>query len=139
MAHRPGTAPGGPRGRRRMAGQATVEFSLASLVFLAIVLGTIDFGRVAFTYSMLHNAIREGARVGKVACSDTAAIRTAVIDGSPTLGLTAGQVTVTTPGGCDPPTGTVRVQAQATFSAVSPDLLGIAPITLTARATVDVE
>ena len=129
----------GSRGLRRAAGQATVEFALTSFVFLAIVLGTIDFGRVIFTYSQLHNAVREGARVAKVNCTGTSAIKDAVIDRSPTLGLAPGDITVSTSGGCVPPDGKATVQATTTFTAVTQAFLGISPINLTSSATVDVE
>ena len=120
-------------------GQAIVEFALASTVFFLIIFGTIDFGRVIFTYSMLHNAVREGARVGKVKCTDTAAIKQAVKDKSPTLGLTDADITVTTTAGCVPPDGKVTVAATTTFTAVTQGFLGISPITLNASAIVDAE
>jgi Flp pilus assembly protein TadG len=127
------------RGRTR--GQATVEFALSSIVFLMLVFGTVDFGRVAFTYSQLHNAVREGARVGKVTCGKsgwTGDVKQRVVDMAGGTGLTAGNVNVTSTT-CDPPTGQVEVRAQTTFTAVTQDLLGISPITLRARAVVDVE
>jgi Flp pilus assembly protein TadG len=123
----------------RVTGQATVEFALASLVFLLIVFGTIDFGRVAFTYSQLDNAVREGARVGKVKCGQNTAIRDAVIAKSPTLGLTYTDIGVANPAGCNPPTGHVTVTASTQFKAVTQNFLGIAPITLNASAKVYVE
>lgn len=117
-------------------GQATVEFAVASFFFLFIVFATIDFGRVVYTYSQLHNAVREGARVGKVNCASPSAIKAAVLDKAPAGTLTP---VVTIPSGCNPPTGTVKVAAQTTFTAVTQSFLGISPITLNASAKVDVE
>ena len=53
-------------GSRVHPGQAIVEFAFASIIFLLIVFGTIDFGRAIFIAGDLHNAAREGARYGKV-------------------------------------------------------------------------
>lgn len=127
---------------RRAHGQAIVEFAIAGTVFFMIVFGTIDFGRVVFTYAQLHNAVREGARYGKVHCGKSGWVdntKNRVIEKSPTLGLATGSINVTAPVGCVPPTGTVRVQATTTFSAFTQTLLGISSITLTSSATVDVE
>ena len=132
----------GRPGATRARGQAIVEFALASTVFLLIIFGTIDFGRVIFTYSMLHNAVREGARYGKVKCGETnwvANTKDRVIQKSPGLGLTYATINVTSPGGCVPPDGKVTVAATTTFTAVTQSFLGISPITLNASATVYVE
>ena len=116
-----------------------VEFALAGSIFLLIVFGTIDFGRIVFTYSQLDNAVREGARYGKVHCADTANIKNRVIEKAVTINLTTADVAVATSGGCVPPAGRVTVSATTTFQAVSQSFLGLAPFTLVSSATVDVE
>ncbi|MER3486265.1 MAG: hypothetical protein C4345_10120, partial [Chloroflexota bacterium] len=60
------TMPRGNGPRQRREGQATVEFALVSLLFFAIVFGTVDFGRAIFLKSQLENAVRDAAREGKV-------------------------------------------------------------------------
>ncbi len=47
-------------------GQALVETALVLPVFLLILFGLIDLGRLAFTNSMVSQAAREGARVAAV-------------------------------------------------------------------------
>jgi Flp pilus assembly protein TadG len=47
---------------RRQRGQGLVEIALVLPVFLLIVLGTIDFGRAIYIYSVMSNGAREGAR-----------------------------------------------------------------------------
>ena len=127
------------RDPRHQPGQAIVEFALVSVVFFFIVFATIDFGRVIFTYAQLHNAVREGARVAKVNENcDTSGVREAVIDKSPTLGLSAGAIGIAW-SGCAPPSGTVTVSAQTPFTAVTQTFLGMSPITLRSSATVDIE
>ncbi len=120
-----------------------VEFSFAVTLFLLIVFGTVDFGRVIFTYSQLLHGVREGARYGKVECGRPGwidATKDRVIAQSPTLGLLAADIDVaTSTAGCVPLDGTVRVTASTEFTAVTQTLLGIGPIDLRASATVDVE
>jgi len=52
--------------RRRALGQGLVEFALVIPIFLLMVFGIIDFGRVVYMNSVLSQAAREGARVGSV-------------------------------------------------------------------------
>ena len=123
---------------RRPSGQAIIEFAVASMVFMMIVFGTIDFGRAIFVQAELHNGVREGARVGKVKCGNTAAIKQAVLDKSPAIGLTAGAIGVSN-SGCTPPKGTVTVSASVNFTAITAGLLGLPTLNLDSTATVDVE
>ena len=59
-----------PRKRTRRlgdSGQAIVEFALVAPILLLLVLGIVDFGRAFYTYHVLIDAAREGARVAVVA------------------------------------------------------------------------
>jgi hypothetical protein len=47
---------------RRQSAQAVVELAIALPVLLWFSLGTLDFGRVFYTYIGLTNSAREGAR-----------------------------------------------------------------------------
>ena len=51
-----------PAGR----GQALVEFALAFPVFILIVFGLVDVGRLVYAYNTLSDAAREGARIAAV-------------------------------------------------------------------------
>jgi Flp pilus assembly protein TadG len=51
-------------GRRR--GAAAVEFAIVAPIFFLVVLGIIEFGRMAMVEQVITNAAREGARVGVV-------------------------------------------------------------------------
>jgi Flp pilus assembly protein TadG len=136
--HREAAPVAGRRRRSSAQGQAIVEFALASLLFFLIVFGTVDFGRAIYVWTTLHNAVREGARVGKVDPSNQTAIRAAVVDYAPGLGLTTGAVTIACSGSCA--TGdAVTVSTSLAFSAVTQDLLHISPITLSASATDEIE
>ena len=65
------------RGRRSWRdgekGQALVEFSLILPVFLLLLFGLVDFGRGYYTWLVVTNAAREGARAAAVQ-SDNATI-----------------------------------------------------------------
>jgi hypothetical protein len=50
------------RGRRRTRGQALVEFALVLPIFLAMLLGIVDLGRVIWANNALAGAAREAAR-----------------------------------------------------------------------------
>jgi hypothetical protein len=59
------TRPAGkPRSRQR--GQGLVEFALVLPIFMMIVFGLIDGGRLVYMNSVLSQAAREGARLGAV-------------------------------------------------------------------------
>jgi Flp pilus assembly protein TadG len=49
--------------RRAGRGQALVEFAVTAPVFLMLLMGTVDFGRVIYYYVTIDQAATEGARV----------------------------------------------------------------------------
>jgi Flp pilus assembly protein TadG len=53
-------------GSRRARAQALVEFALVLPIFLLLVFGIIDAGRLVFTYNTVANAARNAARVAIV-------------------------------------------------------------------------
>jgi Flp pilus assembly protein TadG len=117
--------------------QAIVEFAIVSLAFFLIVFGTIDFGRAIFMYSQLHNAVREGARVGKIDPTNATAIRNAVLNHAEGLNLSSSNITIACDNGsCSSSSETVKVTAAIGFTAITQELLGIGPITLRASAEV---
>jgi len=50
--------------QRRFRGQGMVEFALAFPIFLLIIMGIIEFGRLFVIYTSVYAAAREGARYG---------------------------------------------------------------------------
>jgi Flp pilus assembly protein TadG len=130
---------------KEASGQAIVEFAIVSIAFFMMVFGTIDFGRAIYMYSQLHNAVQEGARVGKTNPVGHSAIENKVIDVASSFDLSADDVTVT----CYESDGSetlscstcskVEVEATANFTAITQDFLGISPITLTATSRVATE
>jgi Flp pilus assembly protein TadG len=49
------------------SGQALVEFAIIAPILLLLIMGIVDFGRAFYTYHVLIDAAREGARVAVVA------------------------------------------------------------------------
>jgi len=122
----------------RPSGQATVEFAIASILFLTIVLGTVDFGRAIYMDSELTNSVREGARYATVAPTDTSGIKNRVIQQSTGLGLTSSNITATCSTTCT--TGNnITVKASMRFTFIAQRLLGISPFTMHAQATDAIE
>lgn len=56
---------------KQQAGSTTVEFALAMLGFVLLVLGTLDVARLLFTWNTANEATRAGARYA-VVCADPA-------------------------------------------------------------------
>ncbi|HAA89854.1 MAG TPA: pilus assembly protein TadE [Peptococcaceae bacterium] len=56
--------------RRSQRGQALAEFALILPLLLLLVFGIIEFGRIFYSYLMVTQAAREGARLGAVGGSD---------------------------------------------------------------------
>ncbi len=95
-------------GSGRQHGQALVEFSLAILIFLTLVMGIVDLGRAIYTMNGVAQAAREIARVtsvhpcpsGLLACatlgSSTQATEVITTQQGLVPGLTFGTTTATT-------------------------------------------
>ena len=56
--------------KKRQLGATAVEFALVFIIFLAFLLGILDFSRMLFTWSAANEATRAGARFA-VVCDDT--------------------------------------------------------------------
>jgi Flp pilus assembly protein TadG len=126
------------------SGQAIVEFAMVSVAFFSIVFGTIDFGRAIYMYSELTNAVREGARYGKLHPEQSEQIKATVRAKSPTLNGEGGVLlTVDDPsctGGCRPGCSDVTVSAEYDFKPIVANFLGIDDsITLRASTRVEAE
>lgn len=61
-------------------GASAVEFALVAPIFFLVVLGIIEFGRLAMVQQIITNAAREGARIGVLDKSTTAKVRSKVDD-----------------------------------------------------------
>jgi hypothetical protein len=66
------------------AGQTLVEFALVLPILLVMIFGLVDFGRAFYTWLLVTNAAREGARTAAVQLSSTQ-VDAAIIDAMGTL------------------------------------------------------
>lgn len=127
------------------SGQAIVEFAIVSIAFFMLVFGSIDFGRAIYMYSQLHNAVQEGARLGKSNPTKHDQIANEVIADATSFNLTADDIVVT----CYKTDGTetadcatcskVQVAATAEFKAITQEFLGISSVDLHAVSRVATE
>ncbi len=129
---------------RRPSGQSLIEYALIVPIFLLIMLMFIDLGQLAFFYSSMQNAAREGARhaiipheTGGTLWLDLAGAQAIVIDRGIGLNLAPGNVQVITLNvDTDEQVEKVRVIVTYAFNPISPI---IGPLTLTTRSTMWIE
>ena len=76
------------------SGQTLVEFALIIPVFILMVMFIFDVGRAVYDYSVLYNAVREGARVAAVGESNITKIKTIVVNRAFGMDLDSTDVTV---------------------------------------------
>ena len=74
-----GTRRGLRRIRETEAGQSLVEFAMVLPLFLVLLFALVDFGRAFYSWMVITNAAREGARAGAVQ-KDWPAMQTAIYD-----------------------------------------------------------
>jgi Flp pilus assembly protein TadG len=122
--------------RRGERGSALLEGALSFTVFLMIVFGTIDFGRMVFAYNFVSYAAREATRYASVRGTthavDSTAVTTFVTNEAVALDHSA--LTVTTTWSPDhKPGSTVQVQVQYSFQPVAP-YIPAGPLTLTSTS-----
>lgn len=127
----------GRRGRpARERGQSLVEFALVLPIFLALVIGIVEFGAAWRNYQVLTNASREGARRAVVPNATDSEVRTKILEYLDASGLDRNTATILinvdadgNEQGASAETGSsesVRVEYPYSFALLGPvlDLLG---------------
>ena len=108
------------RGDRRR-GQSMVEFSLVFIVFLMLMVGLFELGRMVWIYETVAHAARQGARYAMVRGNSGAPDNAALIASvkGQAIGLISSQITVTPTWEGGGIVGTfVRVQVSYPFAPV---------------------
>lgn len=105
-------------------GQSLVELALVLPLFLLLVLGMIEYGRVAIIMTTLEGAAREGARYAALAPSDTAGITAAARRTAIATGATPVQVTAAFPNGVSTAGNPVRVTVRYELKFMTPGIVG---------------
>lgn len=128
---------------RACGGATAVEFAFVAPMFLMLVFGTVEFGRLLWTKQALQETAIAGARCVAIAQGSNPTSSPCASSGTTTYitnvakawGLTLASIDPSTPttGGC---AGLSQVTLTSTFTSVVPSLiqLGASGITLTASA-----
>ena len=77
--------------KKSEAGKTLLEFAIMGTVFLSVMFGVIEFGRLYWTHSALRDAARRGVRYAAVRKNDAAgmqAVKNMVVYGDPAGGTT---------------------------------------------------
>jgi Flp pilus assembly protein TadG len=110
----------------RSRGQALVEFSLVFPLFMLLVFGLVDLGRLVYANNALGEAAREGARWGSVQARSALAldaIETHTVDNVAGIGgVTATATCIKPPGDTQACSqfDTLEVRAEGSFGLITP-------------------
>ena len=120
-------------------GQDAVEFAIIALFLFLIIVFIVDLGRVTYFAAVLHNAAREGARIGSIAPEDTEGIEAAVADHA--IGIAADDLDITI--NDDPAAEIIQVAVSYELPILTPVvsafLGGANTLLLDSQATLDYE
>jgi Flp pilus assembly protein TadG len=106
--------------RRHRRGAAAVEFAVVAPIFVLLVFGMIEFGRMVMVQQMLTNAAREGARLGVIEGNTSTDVENRVDEYLAAASITGATVTVTTlPASGDDTGDRISVTVSIPFSQVS--------------------
>lgn len=113
--------------RRRQGGQAALETALSMTILFMTIVGTIDFGLMAFVYNQLAYLAQEGARYASVRGSSlpTASQATTSSISTYVTGLAVAlpqplTITTTWENNANTPGNWVRVQVQHPLTLIGP-------------------
>ena len=81
--------------RKKRRGAAAVEFAVVAPVFLLLVFGMIEYGRMVMVQQVITNASREGARAGVLDGSSNADVLSVVDQYLSSGSITGATITVT--------------------------------------------
>jgi Flp pilus assembly protein TadG len=106
--------------RIKRRGAAAVEFAVVAPVFIMLIFGMVEFGRMVMVQQVLTNAAREGARLAVLDGATTTSVQTAVNSYLASGAVSGATVTVTP----NPPTSAafgapVTVTVAVPFNQVS--------------------
>ncbi|HYK94736.1 MAG TPA: PKD domain-containing protein [Candidatus Dormibacteraeota bacterium] len=106
------------RGRRarKSRGQSLVEFALITPVFMLLLLGAVDFGRMFFSYIQIRSAAGQGAMYAAVNPTDSAGI-TSKVQQETNAQKQRGENTLTVGTTCNDVSGTAMSCANASGGA----------------------
>jgi Flp pilus assembly protein TadG len=106
-------------------GQALVETAIVLPVVVLMLFGILDAGRIFYTWNVVTNSAREGARVGAVQTTyNVNAVKVAAAAAGASVGVTAANVNPTCPGTCGS-SSLLSVQVSKNVSMITPVISAI--------------
>jgi Flp pilus assembly protein TadG len=121
--------------RKYRRGAAVVEFAFVAPLFVMLVFGMIEFGRLVMVQQLLTNATREGARLGVLSETTDTDIKSKVVTylGSSSITIATSNVSVSYPDSGE----AVAVTVSVPFNQVSwlPSPMFLSGYTLNAGST----
>ncbi len=106
--------------RKGEHGQALVEMALVLPLFLLLLFGVMEMGRIGYAYVSVNNAAREGGRVATIGGSDDD-IRNSINNATTSLDLANLSINIT-------PTQALRISGQGVTVQVSYPVQLIIPL-----------
>jgi len=119
--------------RRGQTGQSLVEFALVLPILLLMLTGTIDLGRILFTYIALEDAAQEGAIYGAHESVPESNITARVRSSSNHAEVTGATVAIAC--SVTPSPGTIAVTTSYQLPLITPVISSILGGTVELRAT----
>jgi Flp pilus assembly protein TadG len=121
--------------RKYRRGAAVVEFAFVAPLFVMLVFGMIEFGRLVMVQQLLTNASREGARLGVLSDTTDTDVKNKVVSylGSSSIAIATSDVSVSYPDSGE----AVAVTVSVPFNQVSwlPSPMFLSGYTLSAGST----
>jgi Flp pilus assembly protein TadG len=123
--------------RRRRRGAAAVEFAIVLPVFVILVFGMIEYGRMVMVQQVITNASREGARRAVLDGATTSAVQTSVTTYLTNASISGGSTAVSPDPSAAASGDPITVTVSIPFSSVSwlPSPMYLGGKTLTASTT----
>jgi Flp pilus assembly protein TadG len=136
--------------RKRQSGQSTVEFAMVALIGFMVLLALVEGSRLLFTYTLLSDATRVGARTAVLPDTlNTSTVSNAVVDTARVVpNLAPSHVTLLKNGATINPSpgtftkvrgDTMTVRTTYTFSSVAGGLLPFASRVITTETDMRAE
>jgi len=105
-------------------GQSVVEFALVLPVFIVIIFGIVEFGRLWETVNVVTSAAREGARVAAVSEPNVAMARSAAQNVLSAANISGATISVSGPDGNDDVCVTVTTGYTPITGSIIPGITG---------------
>lgn len=116
----------------KQCGQALVEFALVLPIFILLLFGIIEFGRLWETMNVMSGAAREGVRVASVSAPNVGLVQNAVQNILSAGNITGATISLSGPNSAREVTVTVQISYTPITGSIIP---GLGTLQLTRSST----